>query len=141
MSQILIKTHKKGNLYKGFYFFILNKGLNSGKPLSEPCANCFVIFFTTQEEMENHYWVAFSLWQANFWHPYLVGSVIPFLRLPEFKSEFIQKADKFLSNYEKHRKAVQTLQLLELREKQFLHNINLINDARRVVLYRYIRSR
>ncbi|WP_371923412.1 hypothetical protein [Flavobacterium sp. HSC-61S13] len=43
MSQILIKTHKKGNLYKGIYFFILNKGLNSGKPLSQPCANCFVI--------------------------------------------------------------------------------------------------
>jgi len=35
------KTHKKGNVYKSTHFFILNKGLNSGKPLNEPCAYIF----------------------------------------------------------------------------------------------------
>ncbi len=138
MANFIIKTHKKGNVYKSEHFFILNKGLNSGKPLNEPCANCFVIVFSSSEEKDSHYWTAFSLWKSKFWHPFLVGSVIPFLRLPEFKKEFKIKLKEVLVDFEKHKKEVETLRLLELKEKQFLENINLINDMRRVILYRYV---
>jgi hypothetical protein len=32
MLNFIIKTHQKETLYKGNKIFILNKGLNSGKP-------------------------------------------------------------------------------------------------------------
>jgi hypothetical protein len=140
MANFIIKTHKKGNVYKSEHFFILNKGLNSGKPLNEPCANCFVIVFSSSEERENLYWTAVSLWKSKFWHPFLVGSVIPFLRLPELKKEFFLKAKEILADFESHKKDVAALRLLEQKEKQFHENINLINDIRRVILYRYIKQ-
>lgn len=140
MANFIIKTHKKGNVYKSEHFFILNKGLNSGKPLNEPCANCFVIVFSSSEERENLYWTAVSLWKSKFWYPFLVGSVIPFLRLPELKKEFFLKAKEILADFESHKKDVAALRLLEQKEKQFHENINLINDLRRVILYRYCKK-
>lgn len=140
MANFIIKTHQKGNVYKNEHFFILNKGLNSGKPLNEPCANCFVIIFSSSEEKDSHYWTAFSLWKSKFWHPFLVGSVIPFLRLPEFKKEFFPKSKEILADFESHKKDVTALKLLEQKEKQFHENINLINDMRRVILYRYVKQ-
>ncbi|MFV5701748.1 DUF6943 family protein [Flavobacterium sp. XS2P12] len=32
MLNLIIKTHQKETLYKGHQIFILNKGLNNGKP-------------------------------------------------------------------------------------------------------------
>lgn len=140
MANFIIKTHQKGNVYKNEHFFILNKGLNSGKPLNESCANCFVIVFSSSEERENLYWTAVSLWKSKFWHPFLVGSVIPFLRLAEFKKEFSLKSKEILADFENHKKDVSALRLLEQKEKQFHENINLINDMRRVILYRYCKK-
>lgn len=141
MANFIVKTHKKGNVYKNEHFFILNKGLNSGKPLNESCTNCFVIVFSSSEEKESHYWIAFSLWKSKFWHQFLVGSVIPFLRLPEFKKEFFIKSKDILTDFESHKKDVTAFRLLEQKEKQFHENINLINDMRRVILYRYINNK
>ena len=33
--------------------FILNRGRNAGKPLQEPCPNCFILYCSSLEEMEN----------------------------------------------------------------------------------------
>ena len=76
------------------HFFILNKGLNSGKPLYEPCPNCFVVIFSNNEDKESYYWLSYSLWKSKFWHQFLVGSVIPFLRIHEFKSEFDRSEER-----------------------------------------------
>lgn len=137
MANFIIKTRKNGCVYKNEHFFILNKGLNSGKPLEEPCPNCFVIVFSNTEDRESHYWTAFSLWKSQFWHRFLVGSVIPFLRISDFKNEFTLKAYAIIKDFENHKKDVAALKLLEQQEKTFNQNINLINDLRRAILYRY----
>ena len=65
--------------------FILNRGHNAGKPLREPCPNCFIIYCSNQEEQETVYWTFYALWKNGFFHPYLCGSVIEMLRLFELK--------------------------------------------------------
>ncbi len=137
MLNFIIKTHRVGTIYTKPHLFILNKGMNSGKPQKEPFTNSFVIIFQNEEDCESVFFIAYSLWQTKFWHPFLVGSVIPFLRLPDFKNEFIPKASLMMAEHEEHKKNVATLKLLEQKEKQFHENINLINDMRRVILYRY----
>ena len=77
------------------------------------------------------------MWKSKFWHRNLCGSVIPFLRIHDFKKEFSNKATEMLQDFEQHKKDVETLRLLELKEMQFNQNINLINDLRRAILYRY----
>ena len=140
MSNYIIKTHQKETVYTKPHLFILNKGMNSGKPQKEPFTNSFVVIFQNEEDCESIYFVAYSLWKTKFWHPFLVGSVIPFLRLPNFSKEFNLKASLMMQEHEEHQKNIAALKLLEKKEKQFHENINLINDLRKTILYRYCRK-
>lgn len=137
MQNFIIKTHRKGTIYSKPHLFLLNKGLNSGKPQKEAFTNSFVVIFEKAEDCENIYFVAFSLWQTKFWHQHLVGSVIPFLRLPDFKREFFPKTKIMMDEHEQHVKHIAALKLLEQKEKQFHEHLYLINDMRRVILHRY----
>ena len=140
MPSFIIKTHQPKTSYKGNQIFILNKGMNSGKPQKEPFTNSFVINFANPEDAETIYWLAYSLWKAHFWHQSLCGSVIPFLRIKEFKKEFISKVAEVLQEHELHKTQVQALRLLELQESQFQKNILLINEMRRAILQRYCKK-
>jgi hypothetical protein len=137
MPNFIIKTHQKNNVYKGNQIFILNKGMNSGKPQKEPFTNSFVILFQNEEDADTVYWLAYSLWKAKFWHQSLVGSVIPFLRIDDFKKDFNSKVNEMLQEHELHKKQVHALRLLEQKEDQFQKNIILINKMRRVILMKY----
>lgn len=137
MQNFIIKTHQKGAIYSKPHLFLLNKGMNSGKPQKEPFTNSFVVIFDLEQDCENLYFVAYSLWQTKFWHQFLIGSVIPFLRLSDFKKEFFLKSKMMMEEHEAHVKHIAALKLLEQKEKQFHENISLINDMRRVILHRY----
>ena len=137
MTNFIIKTHKKNMLYAKPHLFILNKGLNSGKPQKEQFTNCFVVIFENDKDCESVFLITYSMWKSKFWHRNLCGSVIPFLRIHDFKKEFSSKATEMLKDFEQHKKDVEALRLLELKETQFNQNINLINDLRRAILYRY----
>jgi hypothetical protein len=137
MLNFIIKTHQKDTVYKGNQIFILNKGLNSGKPQKEPFTNSFVIQFPNEEDTETVYWLAYSLWKSKFWHQSLCGSVIPFLRIHDFKKDFSAKVNEMLQEHEQHKKQIQALRLLEQKEEQLYENIVLINEMRRVILYNY----
>ena len=140
MTNFIIKTHRKNTFYNKPHLFILNKGFNSGKPQDEPFANSLVIIFTNEEDRENIFLVAYSLWKTKFWHQYLYGSVIPFLRLQDFKKEFNPQSSLMMVEHEQHLKNVEALKLLERKEKQHKQNMMLINDLRKAILYRYVRK-
>lgn len=140
MPNFIVKTHRKDVVYSGNQIYILNKGLNSGKPQKEPFTNSFVIIFQSEEDAETVYWLAYSLWKARFWHQSLCGSVIPFLRLPEFKKKFILKVTQMLLDFEQHQKQVKALRLLEEKEQHFQKNLTLINELRRAILYNYSKT-
>ena len=137
MQNFIIKTHQKGTIYSKPHLFLLNKGMNSGKPQKEPFTNSFVVIFDLEQDCENLYFVAYSLWKTNFWHQHLVGSVIPFLNLHDIRKEFSIKVNQEIKDHEEHVKNIETLKLLEQSEKRFHENLNLINDMRRVILHRY----
>ncbi len=90
MLQYNLTTFNPDKEYAGFHFYILNKGLNSGKPLLDPCPNCCVCQCSNEEEQLELYWLLFGLWQGKAFQINLTGSVIPFIRMKELK-EIIQK--------------------------------------------------
>lgn len=137
MLNFMMKTHKPGTQYTQPHFFVLNKGMNSGKPQKESFTNSFVIVFKCENEADNCYWIAFSLWKSKFWHQHLIGSVIPFLCLTDFKKQFNAKATQLMHEHDEHVKNIEALKRLEQQENRFKENINLINDLRKVILYRY----
>ncbi len=99
MQNFIIKTHRVGTIYSKPHLFVLNKGMNSGKPQKEPFTNSFVIIFQNVEDCENIFFIAYSLWQTKFWHQFLVGSVISFLRLQDFKKQFNPQASLLTKIY------------------------------------------
>ena len=140
MQNFIIKSHRVGTIYSKPHLFLLNKGMNSGKPQKEPFTNSFVVIFDLEQDCENLYFVAYSLWKTNFWQQHLVGSVIPFLRLNDFKKEFNPQSRLMMVEHEQHQKNVAALKLLEKKEKQYKEDMMLINDLRRAILYRYHRK-
>lgn len=137
MINFKMKNYKEGTSYKNPHFFILSRGLNTGKPLQKPCPNCFIIAFQNSEDCENMFSIVSSLWRVKFWHRYLIGSVIQYIRINDFAKTLTLKSNDMMFDFEQHKKDVAALKLLEQKERQFHENINLINDLRRVILYRY----
>ena len=118
------------------HFFILNKGLNSGKPLEKPCPNCFVITVKTDEEKEFLFWLCWGLWQSKKFHYLHTGSVIPFIRIDEFKAFLKEQAATAFAQKEQYNKNVKALQQLEQLEKNYKQNLLLIMDAKRAIFQR-----
>ena len=137
MLKFIIKTHKKDTIYTKPHLFLLNKGMNSGKPQKEPFTNSFVIIFENESDFDTINLTAYALWKTKFWHQFLKGSVIPFLSLQDIRKEFSMKVNQEIKDHEQHVKSVEALKLLEQSEKRFYENLNLINDMRRVILHRY----
>ena len=68
MLKFIIKTHKKGIIYTKPHLFLLNKGMNSGKPQKEPFTNSFVIIFENESDFDTINLTAYALWKTKFWH-------------------------------------------------------------------------
>ena len=88
-----IKCHKFGNRYEKEHFFILNKGNNSGQPLPEYCANCFVFIADDIDEKEFFFFLFYGLWQGGLFRPFIGGSVIPSIRVDDLL-KVIEEASK-----------------------------------------------
>jgi hypothetical protein len=117
-------------------FYVLSKGLNSGKPLEKPCPNCFVITVKNDEEKEFLFWLCWGLWQSKKFHHLHTGSVIPFVRLHEFKPFIKEQAATAFAEKEEYNKNVKALQQLEQLEKNYKQNLLLILDAKRAIFQR-----
>ena len=98
--------------YSETHFFILNKGLNSGKPLEKPCPNCFVCICETEQERSQLFWLLFGLWQGKTFHPYLIGSVIPFIRIADVKNTLSNAISKMQNQPEKFSKNLSAVRQL-----------------------------
>lgn len=117
-----IKTHHIGRTYSKPHFFILNKGLNSGKPLTLPCPNCFVVTTTSKEEKNTLFHLTMMLQIGGFFTFYLKGSVIPFISINDCKNTLkkgIKSINHIGSEYQKHINAVM---IISKKEKE-LQNV------------------
>jgi hypothetical protein len=96
MQTFEIKTHQRGKTYSKHHFFILNKGLNSGKPMTAPCANCFVVSTETIEQKEALFHLSMMLLESKCYRIYLKGTVIPFIYVEDVK-KLLKNNTKYLN--------------------------------------------
>ena len=80
-----IKTYN-GKTSKTPHFYIQNKGLNSGRALNNPIPNCFVVTTDTYEQREELYYLCQSLQVGQYFKYYIIGSVIPFIRIDDTRN-------------------------------------------------------
>jgi hypothetical protein len=141
MSTFIVKSSTKKTETSKPHFFVLNKGLNSGKPLQVPCPNCFIIQTESEEFKEELYWITFALWRTKAFHPYLIGSVIPFIRIGHYKQLIIEKLQLVQSNPLKFSETIKQLSFIEMKEKQLKENLKLIQDLKRTYVYNYFNKK
>ncbi|HNJ17908.1 MAG TPA: hypothetical protein PKN57_12040, partial [Saprospiraceae bacterium] len=65
MAKFSLKTYSPKAQINEPHFYILCKGNNSGKPLTEPCPNCFVLTAKSEEDKQFFYSLCFGLWKAK----------------------------------------------------------------------------
>jgi len=83
----------------------------------------------------------FGLWKAKYFHQFLTGSVIPFLRISDLKNEVCIQAEKVSRQKEEYKSTVDKIKLLEEKEKAIRQNLALINDLKRAMIYRHLKSK
>jgi hypothetical protein len=131
-----IKTHQLGRTYSNPHFFILNKGLNSGKPLTNPCPNCFVVITSTEEAKNTLFHLSMMLQIGGFFAYYLKGSVIPFISINDCRNTLkkgLKSSGNIDNQMQKHIKAVQ---IISKKEKELQNVI----DKMAVLKVAYIRN-
>ncbi|MEQ8477600.1 hypothetical protein [Fulvivirga sp.] len=134
MKSFRLKTHRPGTTYTKPHFFILNKGLNSGKPLCTPCPNCFVCLLENDADREFLYWLCFGLWRSKSFHYFLRGSVIPFITIHEMRKHLIESELKASNKVQAFEKAIQALRLLEIHEEKIKVSLKMVDTARRTIV-------
>ena len=81
----------------------------------------------------------FGLWKAKYFHQFLVGSVIPFLRIDEFKTALKEQAEAVSKNQYAFTKDVHKVKLIERKEKQMKEYLLLLADVKRAMIYRHFK--
>ena len=137
MSNFEIKTHQIGRTYTKPHFFILNKGLNSGKPLDKPCPNCFVITTQTIEERQTLFYLCLSLKIGRYFDYYLKGSVIPFITINDclgvLKNAYLNNLED-VNALQKH---IQTINQIQQKEEVLQKQLKLMNQLKIAFIQSY----
>ena len=127
MQSVKIYTFNPKNQINEFDVFALCKGLNSGKPLEKPCPNSFVIACKNQAEKD--------------FYPFHTGSVIPFIRISDFKEVVKEQANRVSIKPKDFLQDVEKVKLIEAKQKQIYEQMALLNDVKRALIYRHFKSR
>lgn len=111
MRNFKIATHQKGRTYRKPHFFILNKGLNSGKPYTAPLTNCFVVL-TEEETYKNQlYFLSKALIESHYYRVFLKGTAIPFVTIDDVRKLLFRAVA--CVNQQEIKKSIETLEKLE----------------------------
>ena len=131
-----IKCHKSGAQYNKPHFYILSKGRNSGKPLQEPCANCFVFIASGPEERQHFFNLCYALWQGKQFHILLTGSVIEFIRIDDFCTALHRANTAISQKTQEYGILLKNINDLNLHQENLHKQIKLIHEVKRAVIYK-----
>lgn len=139
MKAVKIFTYNPKNQKSEFEFYALSKGLNSGKPLDVPCPNCFVIFCRNAEEMDVYRSLLFGLWQTKSFHQFLIGSVIPYIRIGDFKNFVFEQVTHLKGKEKVFKNDIRRVKTLEQRERHIHEQLLLISELKRIYIARHLK--
>jgi len=132
-----LKTYRPGVRAEKHSFFILSRGLNTGKPMNEPCPNCFVCISKSKEDKEKLFWLLLALWQSKEIRRQLIGSVILYIRKRELEKLIQQKTQQHILLLVQ--KSIPVLREFHRKEEAFLKMSKQIHELKTSFLCSLIR--
>jgi len=140
MKAVKIITYNPKNQKSDFEFYALSKGLNSGKPLDAPRPNCFVISCRNAQELDIYRSLLFGLWKVKAFHQLLVGSVIPFIRINDFKNFIFEQINYVKDKEQVFTNDIQKVKALEQKERAMYEQLLLISELKRIYIARHLKK-
>lgn len=134
MKPYIIKTYRAEDEAKEHTFYILNKGINSGKPLKMACPNCFSFTTDSKEDYEFYYWICYGLYISKKFERELIGSVILYIRIGDAKKLIHDAARKIYFNQNNYSNKVKVLLNIEEKERLILEQTKAIKQLKRAIL-------
>jgi hypothetical protein len=89
-------------------FYVQSKGHNAGRPVSTPISNSWAVYTNIPNLKE----IAFGIWRSGGLGAIVTGSVIPFIRLREYRP-ILERAARQATKFD-----TETLRLIALIEAQ-----------------------
>lgn len=124
MISFKLLSYRNGITSELPHFFILNKGYNSGKPLINPCPNCFMVICVNDEEKQILFNLVFMLFKAKKFYSIHKGSVIVFIAIKEVSSLLKEALKSYQNNKIEFEKSSKLISIISEREKQILEELN-----------------
>jgi hypothetical protein len=126
--------------YKPFEheFYILCKGLNSGKPLDLPCPNSFVCKCNSQQQKDFYYWLIFGLWEVKHFYPFHKGTAIPFITIYDFKKEISRQSRTIEPIKDQFKNTIDKIKFLEEKEKSIRMYLTEIQSLKHAMVRRHL---
>jgi hypothetical protein len=79
------------------------------------------------------------LWKAKHFHQFLTGSVIPFIRISDFKNTIKAQAEAVSKDKYAFVQDVHKVKLIERKEKQMYETLALLADVKKAMMYRHFK--
>lgn len=102
-------------------FWVQSKGLHSGRPLEKPIANCWAVY----SDISHLKSIAYSIYVSGHLRISILGSVVPFLRLSDYRP-IITKAAGLAVKYDSRH--LQTLDFLHDQIESFETKLELFRE-------------
>lgn len=136
MLQPSIHTFRPGCSREKFSFYLQSKGYHAGRPMKEPCANCFRISCNNQTEMDFWYAVCEMLFISRSYDVHIIGSVVPFIRIKTVK-DLINRFDHSVPD--SILKQAKTVHQLSAYEESLHAQLATVHEAKRTLALMAIR--
>ena len=127
-------------MYNQPHFFILNKGLNSGKPFMHYVCNSFVFLADNKEERDFYYFMLLGIWELRLLRPYLKGTAIEFVRLGDVidvLEETLNSVNTGNRSFYDVQNALSQIQALQSNLQLQLSNLM---QLRKSIFHKYLRN-
>lgn len=135
MYTFQLKSHRPGAIARNANtFYVLSKGNNSGRPLDEPCPNCFSINTASPEDRKILYWTCYMLWQGGLIRRLLVGSVIPFVRIGELQCAIEQALETLAKDQRAFHKTIAMLGQIDQLECNLRQQLSHVRETKALVV-------
>lgn len=135
MELPIVSTYTSGQQRPQNSFYVLCKGENAGKPLYEPCPNCFTVRCSSATDAQFWYFLSWGLWKSQSFRVYLRGSVIPFIRICDYSAVIAHAGKSAAAKPEKLQEAIKTMQSIEDYEQLAKQKLALLAQAK-IAVYR-----